>query len=208
MTSQQHSRPSDSIQRPSCPNYGKPMWLARIARYGSDCIKRTFECPVRLYQDDTVVNCRRSVDSPDLPLPGGSEINGRLGFQRQISKPILYVSVIGIALIGIALGLTAVAKVATELSQQTQRERTLLDLRMESSRQIRQALAKPVPQPEPLPPITDRARHAVGSAAAGTTYLDRRKLMDEARDVFASPHWLSSSARSSAYAEFDPHAVR
>ena len=63
---------------------------------------------------------------------------------------------VGIALVCVGLGLTAVVKAASALSQHTQRERTLLDFRMESSREIRQALAKPLPQPEPLPPITAR----------------------------------------------------
>lgn len=67
---------------------------------------------------------------------------------------------VGIALVCVGLGLTAVVKAASALSQQTQRERTLLDLRMESSREIRQALAKPLPHSEPLPPITARLRHA------------------------------------------------
>jgi hypothetical protein len=69
---------------------------------------------------------------------------------------LMYVAVIGVALGGIAFGLTAVVKTATGLSQQTQREQTLLDDRMESSREIRQALAKPLPRPEPLPPIIAR----------------------------------------------------
>jgi hypothetical protein len=113
---------------------------------------------------------------------------------------------VGIALVCVGLGLTAVVKAASALSQQTQRERTLLDLRMESSREIRQALAKPLPHSEPLPPITARLRHAVGSAVASIN-PDRRKLMDEARGAFASPQWRSSGTQLRAYAEFDPHTL-
>src|SRR6476659_7015757 len=113
---------------------------------------------------------------------------------------------VGIALVCVGLGLTAVVKAASALSQQTQRERTMLDLRMESSREIRQALAKPLPQPEPLPPITARLHHAAGFAVASIN-PDRGKLTDEARSAFASPRWPSSGTQLKAYAEFDPHTL-
>ena len=113
---------------------------------------------------------------------------------------------VGIALVCVGLGLTAVVKAASALSQQTQRERTLLDFRMESSREIRQALAKPLPQPEPLPPITARLHHAAGFAVASIN-PDRRKLTDEAHSAFASPQWPSSGTQLKAYAEFDPHTL-
>ena len=112
----------------------------------------------------------------------------------------------GIALVCIGLGLTAVVKAASALSQQTQRERTLLDLRMESSREIRQALAKPLPHSEPLPPITARLYHAVGSPLASIN-PGRRKLMDEAHGASTSPQWPSSGAQLRAYAGFDPHTL-
>ena len=120
---------------------------------------------------------------------------------------IMYGAVVGVALGGIAFGLTAVVKAATGLSQQTQREQSLLDRRMESSREIRQALAKPLPRPEPLPPITARVAHDVGSGVVASR-ADRRKLMDEARDAFAGIKLSSSGVQSSAYAESDRHAVR
>lgn len=119
----------------------------------------------------------------------------------------MYVAVTGVALGGVAFGLTAVVNAATGLSQQTQREQSLLALRMESSREIRQALAKPLPRPEPLPPITARLAHDVGSGVVASR-ADRRKLMDEARDAFAGMELSSSGAQSSAYAESDRHAVR
>lgn len=114
--------------------------------------------------------------------------------------------VVGIALVCVGLGLTAVVRAASALSQQTQRERTLLDLRMDSSREIRQVLAKPLPQPEPLPPITARLHHAAGFAVANIN-PDRRKWMDEARGAFASPQWPSSGIQLKAYAEFSPHTL-
>src|SRR5882724_9459317 len=124
-----------------------------------------------------------------------------------LSSYFLYVSVIGVALTGMALGLPAAVPPATGLSQQTQQERTVLDLRMENAREIRQALARPLPRPEPHSRITIRASHAVGSAAVPSN-AHRRKLIAEAREVFANIEPSTSDARSSAYAEPDRHSAR
>ena len=115
------------------------MWLARVEPYKSDCHKRTFECPVCLYEESLVVNCgrRAAFDNLDMPLPVSADIEQRPGFRRQSSKLILYIGVVGLALAGIAFGLTAVVKAATGTLQQTQRERTLLDVRVERAREIR-----------------------------------------------------------------------
>ena len=75
-------------------------------------------------------------------------------------------------------------KAATGLSQQVQRDQTYLDLRVQSSREIRQALATPLPPLEPLPPITARPAHAVGSRVVVSQ--PPRNLVQEARDALAS----------------------
>jgi hypothetical protein len=124
-----------------------------------------------------------------------------------ISAYFLYVSVICGALMGAALGLTVIVRPTNELPQQAQREPTLLDQRIDSAREIRAALAKPLPRSEPLPSITARVTHVVGSRVVASK-VDRRKLMDEARGAFASIEPSSSDVPSSAYAEPDRHAVR
>lgn len=132
----------------------------------------------------------------------------------------LYVSVIGIALAGIALGLTGVGLtgIASGLTVATNQETGLsrqaptnLDIRMQSLREIQQALAKPLPRPEPLPARTARGMHRVTHAvsyAAVAPKANRRKLMDEARKVFAGIEPTTSDIPSSAYAEPDRHIVR
>jgi hypothetical protein len=96
------------------------------------------------------------------------------------------------------IGLAVVVKTAAGLSQPAAREKTLLDLRIESSREIREALAKPVAGPEPLPPITT-ANLARGLLAAK---LPRVKLAKEASDAFASSDW---SAQSRSTVQYDRH---
>lgn len=209
MSSQKDDQQSGLLQRPSCPNCGKPMWLARVEPYEPDCHKRTFECPVCLYEESMVVNCGRSasVDSLDTSLPMTAGIDQRARFRRQSGKLILYVGVVGFALAGIAFGLTAVVKAATGTAQQTQRERTLLDVRMESAREIRQALAKPIPHPTPLPPMTTRVTRAIGPTVAASN-RDHAQLMDVARDAFANIEPVSFVAQPNAYAASDRHTVR
>lgn len=183
------------------------MRLARVEPYKSDW--RTFECPLCLYEQSLVVNCGRTAffDSLDMPLPTSADIDQWTGFRRQSGKLVLYVGVIGIALAGIAFELTVVLKTATGALQQTQREQTLLDVRMESSREIRQALAMPVPYPAPLPPMTTRVTRAfVPTVAASIGH--HPQLTDVARDAFANMEPVSLIAQPSAYAGSDRHTVR
>ena len=81
----------------------------------------------------------------------------------------MYFGVLATALSVIALGLTAVVKASAGQSEgkASAREKTLLELQVESSREIRRALATPVSHPPRLPPITARpARDLRESAAA------------------------------------------
>jgi hypothetical protein len=111
----------------------------------------------------------------------------------------IYFIIIGMPLACAAIGLALMVQASAGLPQQAEREKTLLDLRVESSREIRQALAKPIPPPEPLPPLTARAAQALGGALAAKP---QRKLGKEARDAFASSEW---SAQSHSTVTHDRH---
>jgi predicted RNA-binding Zn-ribbon protein involved in translation (DUF1610 family) len=50
------------IERPSCPNCGTLMWLARITPDRPHHDKRTFECPVCDHAQDIIVKCERGLD--------------------------------------------------------------------------------------------------------------------------------------------------
>jgi hypothetical protein len=95
------------------------------------------------------------------------------------------------------VGLAVLVKAAAGLSQPAAREKTLLDLRIESSREIREAFAKPVAGPEPLPPITTNL--ARGFLAAKPP---RVKFAKEASDAFASSDW---SGQSRSTVQYDRH---
>jgi len=70
----------------------------------------------------------------------------------------------------------------------------LLDYRVESSREIRQALSKPIPRPEPLGPITAKLARSLEA----TTLAAKPKLSKQAADAFASADLPTVSSRTNA----------
>ena len=67
---------------------------------------------------------------------------------------LIYATVIGIPVLAVVYGVTRIT-VASELSnERAEREKTILEERIANAREIKQALARGVPPPEPLPPVT------------------------------------------------------
>ena len=64
--------------------------------------------------------------------------------RSQSSAVLIYFGVIATALSVLALGTTAIVKASTGMSEVSARDKTLLELQVESSREIRRALATPV----------------------------------------------------------------
>src|SRR5205814_667088 len=122
---------------------------------------------------------------------------------------LIYVGALATALSVIALGLTAVVQASAGLSEGTARDKTLLELQVESSREIRRALATPVSQPPRLPPITVRpARDLRESTAALTGKSVQTKPSQEAMNAMAmDPSGTYSSMQSSSYAVRDRHTA-
>ena len=129
---------------------------------------------------------------------------------RSLSSLVLiYVGVLATALSVIALGLTVVVQASARMSEAGARDKTLLELQLESSREIRRALATPVSQPPQLPPITARpARDLREITAALTRKPVQAKPSREAMNAMAmDPSGPYSSMQSSSYAIRDRHAV-
>jgi hypothetical protein len=87
---------------------------------------------------------------------------------------------------GIGVGFAGVMVAAP----QAERTKTALELRVESAREIKQALAQPIPVPEPLPPISSKTnKPAVKVAEAKPeppTKPKRSRVARQARAAFAS----------------------
>jgi|SRR5690349_6125588 len=104
----------------------------------------------------------------------------------------------------IALGLTAVVKASASLSDGATRDKTLLELQLGSSLEIRRALATPVAQPPPLPPITARPARDLREAAAAQTRKPPQVIlppeamnamaMDPSRATSPGQSWLADYA--------------
>ena len=102
------------------------------------------------------------------------------------------------------VGLVWLVSGAEGLTTQPDRAKTVLDMRIETAREIRRALATPIPPPEPLGPIQSKAASSLGGAkkvAAGP----RLRLPPEARDAFASGLSPSYEDRSAPVRSFDRH---
>jgi hypothetical protein len=99
---------------------------------------------------------------------------------------LMYFGGVAAALSVTALGLAAIVQASGTLSHASVREKTTLELQVESSRAIRRALATPMVV-APLPPITARPARDLREAAAApaTTKPAHPKLSREARSAMA-----------------------
>jgi hypothetical protein len=88
---------------------------------------------------------------------------------------LIYVGVIGMLFVGAGLGFMKIVNSSTGITQRASLEQTLLDQRVNNARDIRKALKKPLPSPEPLPAITASVQHASSSPSnsGGRTVLNR-----------------------------------
>ena len=104
---------------------------------------------------------------------------------------LVYFGIIGTLIIGAGFGLTKFEKAAAEMSERSQREKTLLHQRMNSAREIKQALGKPVA--------------LSGNAVVASAVPDKKppKLSQAAHNTFASTDF-SAHSRSSVH--YDRHA--
>ena len=101
----------------------------------------------------------------------------------------------GLAVVGLIWVISGVEGLTT----QPDRPKTVLDMRIETAREIRQALATPIPPPEPLGPIQSKATSTLGGAKKAANAPPRLRLPAEARDAFASglsPSYEDRSARA------------
>ena len=73
--------------------------------------------------------------------------------RRSSTVVLVYVGTVAAALATIAFGLSTIVTASIDVSQGGATDRTLLQAQVDSSREIRRALATPIAIP-PLPPIT------------------------------------------------------
>src|SRR5215203_3432688 len=102
--------------------------------------------------------------------------------EREWSVPallLIYAGLFGILALIVGYGVTRVTMASEEANRRAQQEKTLLNGRIESAREIRRALARPVPPPERLPPIA--AKPANSPVAEELTNTGKPKLAVSAK---------------------------
>jgi hypothetical protein len=115
------------------------------------------------------------------------------------SSLLIYIGAAATALSVVVLGLTAVVKASSGWGQASPREKTVLELQVESSRNIRRALATPVVTP-PLSPITARPAREIQTVAVQEKKPARVKLPQAAMNAMAMD-------QSGAYQSAAPSSV-
>lgn len=93
-------------------------------------------------------------------------------------------------------------KVSAKLLPDSSREKSSFETQLETARHIRQALSKPPPAPEPLPPLT--AKRANPAPQAVAVAEKPRRIPNEARNAMAME--TGSRVQSFPYAPVDRFA--
>jgi hypothetical protein len=123
----------------------------------------------------------------------------------QTSQILIYFGAVATGIAVIAVGLTAVVSASAGLSQTAAREKTNLELQVESSREIRKALAVKLVTP-PLAPITAHIAHAPNSAHERKT-VARAQLPEEARTAMAMDQSELGPPRGYRFPFMDRHSA-
>lgn len=134
-------------------------------------------------------------------------MNAHLQTRSHSSMLLIYIGAIFTALAVIALGLMAIVQASAALSPANPRDKTMVELQVESAREIRRALAVPVVV-EPLPPITARmARDVRSVASAQDRKPARTALSQEALNAMAMEQSETSRPARHSYPAPDRHAT-
>jgi hypothetical protein len=106
---------------------------------------------------------------------------------KTVTGLLMYAAVALTLVGGIGAGAAAIVKAASAIHQQSSsRTKSPLESRIESAREIREALAKPVAHPQPLAPITAKlANPAAKVAARPAPRRNTDVAMTQARQAFA-----------------------
>jgi hypothetical protein len=113
-----------------------------------------------------------------------------------------YVGVLGTIALGAAYAYSSVTFDTEAGAAQSQREKTILDGRIASAREIKESLRRPIPRPEPLGPITAKLASPRGSAVVAASVPEKKiKLPRAALNAMAMDQ--SSSHPSGSYANYD-----
>ena len=107
--------------------------------------------------------------------------------RSSVLSVVMYLAVAATLVGGMGIALTAVA--SSVVSQQSvARAKTPFEIQLDSAREVRAALAKPIPAPQPLPQITAKLERPIAKVGARSVPPKRNTelAMRESRQAFAS----------------------
>ena len=107
--------------------------------------------------------------------------------RSSVSSLVMYVAVAATLVGGIGIALTVVTN-SVASQQVVARAKTPFEIQLDSAREVREALAKPIPAPQPLPRITAKLEKPVAKVVARSVPPKRNTevAMRESRQAFAS----------------------
>ena len=112
---------------------------------------------------------------------------------------LAYLSGLAVPVLGVGVALLNVDLGSLESRAASQGERTILDERIASAREIKAALNKPIATPEPLPPITAKRVNPVPAAIEADSDKPKKpKLPLAARNALAMEQKTDAYATPSA----------
>jgi hypothetical protein len=126
---------------------------------------------------------------------------GMMNNRSSILSLAMYVAVAGTLVGGIGVALTVVASTVVS-HEAVARAKTPFEIQLESAREVREALAKPIPAPQPLPQITAKLEKPVAKVAATRPLSPKRNTevaMRQSRQAFAS---IDPPAQPQSFFEF------
>jgi hypothetical protein len=117
---------------------------------------------------------------------------------------LIYFSIFAGALaVTVGIGMVSYGLLAASARTESRREKTVLDERIATAREIREILSRPQPPIEPLPPITAKLANPVPTKVVGMdTKQTPRRLPKEAMDAFAMGDGYAGPSRGS-YQKYD-----
>ena len=110
----------------------------------------------------------------------------------------VYVAVAATLVGGTGVALTAVT-ISVTSEQSVARAKTPFEIQLDSAREVREALAKPIPAPEPLPKITAKLEKPIAASRPLPPKRNTEFAMRESRQAFAS---IDSPAAPQSFFEF------
>jgi hypothetical protein len=123
-------------------------------------------------------------------------MNKELGIPTLLA---VYLGVLGLIALGGSYAYTRISPPGVAAGVSSSERQTILSGRLKNAREIKAALAKPLPKTKPLPPIMAKPEHALTQAAVSDPEGKKARASDMARNAFAQGNLFQVPSASASY---------